>query len=133
MPTTSHPGVTLRVSRKRLARVATRSCKVFEQALAPRSRGRTFHRPRKRVGPNSIVCGKAQRRTVVVRFGKPYEEIVRHATESQTRLIVMTASRGDAVDRAAFGSTTYRVIQFWGLAQCWLFTLDRNGEGCSVS
>jgi nucleotide-binding universal stress UspA family protein len=49
--------------------------------------------------------------TVVVRFGKPYEEIVRHATESQTSLIVMTARGGDAIDRAVFGSTTYRVIQ----------------------
>jgi nucleotide-binding universal stress UspA family protein len=46
-----------------------------------------------------------------VRFGKPYEEIVRHATEAQTSLIIMTARGGDAVDRAVFGSTTYRVIQ----------------------
>ena len=47
----------------------------------------------------------------LVRFGKPYEEIVRHAMEAQTSLIVMTARGGDAVDRAVFGSTTYRVIQ----------------------
>ena len=47
-----------------------------------------------------------------VRFGKPYEEIVRHATEVQAGLIIMTALGGDAVDRAVFGSTTYRVIQF---------------------
>jgi nucleotide-binding universal stress UspA family protein len=47
-----------------------------------------------------------------VRFGKPYEEIVRHATEVQAGLIIMTARGGDAVDRAVFGSTTYRVIQF---------------------
>ena len=46
-----------------------------------------------------------------VRFGKPYEEIVRHATEAQTSLIIVTARGGDAVDRAVFGSTTYRVIQ----------------------
>jgi nucleotide-binding universal stress UspA family protein len=46
-----------------------------------------------------------------VRFGKPYEEIVRHATEAQASLIIMTARGGDAVDRAVFGSTTYRVIQ----------------------
>jgi nucleotide-binding universal stress UspA family protein len=46
-----------------------------------------------------------------VRFGKPYEEIVRHATEVQASLIIMTARGGDAVDRAVFGSTTYRVIQ----------------------
>jgi nucleotide-binding universal stress UspA family protein len=47
-----------------------------------------------------------------VRFGKPYEEIVRHATEAQAGLIIMSARGGDAVDRAVFGSTTYRVIQF---------------------
>ncbi len=46
-----------------------------------------------------------------VRFGKAYEEIVRHATEAQASLIIMTARGGDAVDRAVFGSTTYRVIQ----------------------
>jgi nucleotide-binding universal stress UspA family protein len=46
-----------------------------------------------------------------VRFGKPYEEIVRHATETEASLIIMTARGGDAVDRAIFGSTTYRVIQ----------------------
>ena len=45
-------------------------------------------------------------------LGKPYEEIVRHATEVQAGLIIMTARGGDAVDRAVFGSTTYRVIQF---------------------
>lgn len=47
----------------------------------------------------------------LVKFGKPYEEIVRHAREAQTSLIIMTARGGDAVDRAVFGSTTYRVIQ----------------------
>lgn len=46
-----------------------------------------------------------------VRLGKPYQEIVRHAGEAQTTLIIMTARGGDAVDRAVFGSTTYRVIQ----------------------
>jgi|SRR5579862_4733615 len=46
-----------------------------------------------------------------VKFGKPYEEIVRFATEVQASLIIMTARGGDAVDRAVFGSTTYRVIQ----------------------
>ena len=44
-------------------------------------------------------------------FGKSYEEIVRHAREGQTGLIIMTARGGDAVDRAIFGSTTYRGIQ----------------------
>jgi nucleotide-binding universal stress UspA family protein len=47
----------------------------------------------------------------LVKFGKAYEEIVRHARETQTSLIVMTARGGDALDRAVFGSTTYRVVQ----------------------
>lgn len=47
----------------------------------------------------------------VVKFGKPYEEIVRHSADGQASLIIMTARGGDAVDRAVFGSTTYRVIQ----------------------
>ena len=46
-----------------------------------------------------------------VKLGKPYEEIVRRATETQTSLVIMTARGGDAADRAVFGSTTYRVIQ----------------------
>jgi nucleotide-binding universal stress UspA family protein len=47
----------------------------------------------------------------VIRSGKPYEEIVRHAGDGQASLIIMTARGGDAMDRAVFGSTTYRVIQ----------------------
>lgn len=47
----------------------------------------------------------------VVRCGKSYEEIVGYATEVEAHLIVMTARGGDALDRAVFGSTTYRVIQ----------------------
>jgi nucleotide-binding universal stress UspA family protein len=62
------------------------------------------------------MVSEAERRSlnvkVAVRFGKPYEEIVQHATETRACLIIMTARGGDAVDRAVFGSTTYRVIQF---------------------
>lgn len=47
----------------------------------------------------------------VVRCGKPYQEIVGYAKEVQAHLVVMTARGGDALDRAVFGSTTYRVIQ----------------------
>lgn len=47
----------------------------------------------------------------VVRRGKPYEEIVRYAQETQVDLINMAARGADALDRAVFGSTTYRVIQ----------------------
>ena len=46
-----------------------------------------------------------------VRLGTPYEEIIRHASEAPPSLIAMTARGGDALDRAIFGSTTYRVIQ----------------------
>ncbi|HTU41704.1 MAG TPA: universal stress protein [Candidatus Aquilonibacter sp.] len=48
---------------------------------------------------------------LAVRFGKPYEEIVRYASETQTTLIILTTRGGDAVDRVVFGSTSYRVIQ----------------------
>lgn len=47
----------------------------------------------------------------IVKCGKPYEEIVGYATELQAHLIIMTARGGDALDRAIFGSNTYRVIQ----------------------
>jgi len=47
----------------------------------------------------------------VVRFGKPYLEIVQQARDAQTSMITMTARGGDVLDRAIFGSTTYRVIQ----------------------
>jgi nucleotide-binding universal stress UspA family protein len=47
----------------------------------------------------------------VVRCGKPYDEIVSYAKEVQAHLIIMTARGGDVLDRAVFGSTTYRVIQ----------------------
>jgi len=61
------------------------------------------------------LISETERKTLKVRstvsFGKPYEEIVRHAIETQASLIIMTARGGDAVDRAVFGSTTYRVIQ----------------------
>ena len=65
-------------------------------------------------GLDKLVSG-AERESLkvksVVRFGKPYEEIVRQAAEAQASLIILTARGGDAVDRAVFGSTTYRVIQ----------------------
>ena len=47
----------------------------------------------------------------VVTFGKPYEQIVRYAEEAQVDMITMAARGADALDRAVFGSTTYRVIQ----------------------
>ena len=47
----------------------------------------------------------------VVRIGKAYQQIVELASESQTDLIVMGVRGRHSIDRAIFGSTTYRVIQ----------------------
>jgi nucleotide-binding universal stress UspA family protein len=46
-----------------------------------------------------------------VRAGQAYQEILEHATENQTDLIVLGVRGRNAVDLALFGSTTYRVIQ----------------------
>lgn len=46
-----------------------------------------------------------------VRSGKPYEEIIEHAAEAETDLIVMGVRGRNVVDLAVFGSTTHRVIQ----------------------
>lgn len=46
-----------------------------------------------------------------VRIGKPYEEIAQHVLEAQIDMVTMAARGADALDRAVFGSTTYRVIQ----------------------
>ena len=48
---------------------------------------------------------------IAVRTGKAYEQIVQHATEAQMDMVIMAARGADALDRAVFGSTTYRVIQ----------------------
>jgi nucleotide-binding universal stress UspA family protein len=61
----------------------------------------------------------------VVRFGKPYEEIVRYATQEEVSLIIMTARGGDTLDRAVFGSTTYRVVQ---LGPCPVLAVHTDGE-----
>jgi nucleotide-binding universal stress UspA family protein len=47
----------------------------------------------------------------VVRAGKPYAQIIEHATQGQTDLIVMGVRGRNALDLALFGSTTHRVIQ----------------------
>lgn len=46
-----------------------------------------------------------------VRMGKPYQCIIDYAREASTDLIAMGARGAGALDRAIFGSTTYRVIQ----------------------
>jgi nucleotide-binding universal stress UspA family protein len=48
---------------------------------------------------------------MAVRIGKPYEQIIQFALEAQIDMVAMGVSGRDALDRAVFGSTTYRVIQ----------------------
>ncbi|HKN31712.1 MAG TPA: universal stress protein [Terriglobales bacterium] len=54
---------------------------------------------------------KALKVWTVVKVGKPYEQIVQQALTEQSDMITMAARGADALDRAVFGSTTYRVIQ----------------------
>lgn len=46
-----------------------------------------------------------------VRVGKPYQQIIQLASESQSDLVIMGVHGRGAIDLAVFGSTTYRVIQ----------------------
>ena len=54
---------------------------------------------------------RALRVRTAVKTGKPYEQIVGYAEEAQVDMITMAVRGADALDRAVFGSTTYRVIQ----------------------
>jgi nucleotide-binding universal stress UspA family protein len=47
----------------------------------------------------------------VVRIGKPYQQIIQLAGEVQIDMVTMGVSGRGALDRAVFGSTTYRVLQ----------------------
>lgn len=47
----------------------------------------------------------------VVRIGKPYQEIIQLAVEARIDTVIMGVSGRGALDRAVFGSTTYRVMQ----------------------
>ena len=46
-----------------------------------------------------------------VRIGKPYQQIIQLALESQIDLVSMGVRGRGALDQAVFGSTTYRVMQ----------------------
>jgi nucleotide-binding universal stress UspA family protein len=54
---------------------------------------------------------KALKIKTAVRIGKPYREIIQFALEEQTDLVAMGVRGRGALDRAVFGSTTYRVMQ----------------------
>ena len=47
----------------------------------------------------------------MVRTGKPYQQIIELALETQTDLVIMGVRGRGALDAAVFGSTTYRVVQ----------------------
>jgi nucleotide-binding universal stress UspA family protein len=47
----------------------------------------------------------------VVRVGKPYQQIIQFAVETQTDLAIMGVRGCGAFDTCVFGSTTYRVVQ----------------------
>ncbi len=47
-----------------------------------------------------------------VRIGKAYQQIIELASETGAELMIMAVSGRGALDLAAFGSTTHRVIQF---------------------
>jgi nucleotide-binding universal stress UspA family protein len=46
-----------------------------------------------------------------VRIGKPYQQIIQLALDTQTDMVIMAVHGRGALDLAVFGSTTYRVIQ----------------------
>jgi nucleotide-binding universal stress UspA family protein len=67
----------------------------------------------------------------LVRIGKPYQQILELALESQPDLIVMGVRGRNALDLAVFGSTTYRVVQ---LGPCPVLVVHtREGKPLSPS
>jgi nucleotide-binding universal stress UspA family protein len=54
---------------------------------------------------------KTLKTKTAVRIGKSYEQIIQFALEAQIDMVTMGVSGRGALDRAVFGSTTYRVIQ----------------------
>jgi nucleotide-binding universal stress UspA family protein len=53
---------------------------------------------------------KVSRINVLVRVGKPYQQIIQLATEAQSDVVIMAVSGRSALDLAVFGSTTDRVL-----------------------
>jgi len=54
---------------------------------------------------------KAVNTKMLACVGKPYQQIVEYSKKAQIDLVAMGARGSGALDRAIFGSTTYRVIQ----------------------
>ena len=85
---------------------------VLEHAPAPSELQAETERARKRL--EEPITAEARSRCkidVIVRVGKPHEEIVRAAQEAQTELVIVGVRGRNALDLALFGSTTHRVIQ----------------------
>jgi nucleotide-binding universal stress UspA family protein len=55
--------------------------------------------------------GKALKTKTAVRIGRPYQQIIQLAEETQADMVVMGVRGRGALDLAVFGSTTYRVLQ----------------------
>jgi nucleotide-binding universal stress UspA family protein len=54
---------------------------------------------------------KTLKMKTVVRIGEPYQQIIEYTQQAQIDLVMMGVRGAGALDRAIFGSTTYRVIQ----------------------
>ena len=64
---------------------------------------------------------------MVVRIGKPYQQIIQLALEAQTDLVIMGVRGRGTLDAELFGSTTYRVIQ---LGPCPVLTVRNWVASC---
>lgn len=55
--------------------------------------------------------GKTLKIKTAVRIGKPYQQIIQLAVETQADMVAMGVRGRGALDLAVFGSTTYRVMR----------------------
>jgi nucleotide-binding universal stress UspA family protein len=69
---------------------------------------KVLERLEKRISPEARKRGMTK---ATVRIGKAYQQIIELALESPSDLIIMGVRGRHALDLAAFGSTTYRVVQ----------------------
>ncbi|MGA7079141.1 MAG: universal stress protein [Terriglobales bacterium] len=63
---------------------------------------------------DKLIPAEARKRLrikTVVRVGKPYQQIIQLAQETQADMVAMGVHGRGALDLAVFGSTTYRVLQ----------------------
>jgi nucleotide-binding universal stress UspA family protein len=60
------------------------------------------------IPPEGLMAGKIK---TIVLIGRPYQQIIQFALETQADLVTMAVRGRGALDLAVFGSTTYRVLQ----------------------